>query len=190
MIKEPSWANAGWLVSDVASLLLPGNISLAAKAGKAAKNAAKKAFAPKKIGKTDTISSGGKKIQSKTGGKQNPGQKTNSNKGNAKPDYYVSPNGSAIPAKKNEFNNNLSKMKDESNNKWTGTDSIGPIRVQVHKAHPDRPDFTGPRNPDHIVDHITLERRKYGSTGAWGKGLNDSGFRNKITIPQSMLRLK
>ena len=52
MIKEPSWANAGWLASDLVSLILPGNISLAAKAGKAAKNAAKKAFAPKKIGKT------------------------------------------------------------------------------------------------------------------------------------------
>ena len=70
-------------------MFLPGNISLADKAGKAAKNAAKKAFAPKKIGKTDSISSGGKKIQSKTGGKQNPGQKTNSNKGKGNPDIEV-----------------------------------------------------------------------------------------------------
>ncbi|MBL1230957.1 hypothetical protein IW492_17155 [Enterococcus sp. BWB1-3] len=94
-------------------------------------------------------------------------------------DFYVTPSGDAIPSTKDEFFDNLSKLKEE-NGKYIGEGTEGPVRIRVDDAHPQKPNFTGPSNPDHVVDHIHIEHRKNGDTGPWG--------RDKVTIPQDMLK--
>ncbi len=72
-------------------------------------------------------------------------------------DYYVTASGDAIPATKNGFNSNLSKMECK-NGKYYGVDSKGPLRVRVEKHLP-TPGYTGPYNPYHCEEHFHIDRR-------------------------------
>jgi hypothetical protein len=51
--------------------------------------------------------------------------------------------------------------------KFLGSDSQGPLRVRVDKAHPTDPGFTGTPDPMHSVDHLHLERRENSMSGPW-----------------------
>lgn len=86
--------------------------------------------------------------------------------------FEVTPSGVAIPTDPKEVMSNLGQMKDVSTNpgssrKFTGTDSQGPVRVRVEKAHPADPNFKGRPDPLHTVDHMHIDRRSNGATGAW-----------------------
>ena len=86
--------------------------------------------------------------------------------------FEVTESGVAIPTKSSELRDNLSKLDDvstspASSRKFTGTDSQGPIRVRVEKAHPADPNFTGPPDPLHTVDHLHLDRRRNIDSGPW-----------------------
>jgi RHS repeat-associated protein len=86
--------------------------------------------------------------------------------------FLVTPDGVAIPTNPEEVLGNMSKLKDVSTNpsssrKFTGTDSKGPIRVRIEKAHPEDPSFTGEPDPLHTVDHMHIDRRANGTTGPW-----------------------
>lgn len=86
--------------------------------------------------------------------------------------YEVTPSGVVIPKNPTELKSNLGKLTDKSTNpassrKFVGTDSQGPVRVRVEKAHPDNPNFTGTPDPLHTVDHMHIDRRANGQTGSW-----------------------
>ncbi len=83
-----------------------------------------------------------------------------------KVDFYVTPNGEAIPATLDGFNNNLSKL-EIVNGKYVGKDSRGPIRVISNDIHLDKPNFAGPSNPLHTKLHFYIERKAKGCTGVW-----------------------
>ena len=55
-----------------------------------------------------------------------------------KTDFYITPNGEAIPASLDGFNDNLSKL-DYQNGKYLGADSNGPIRIRTNEIHPSPP---------------------------------------------------
>jgi hypothetical protein len=86
--------------------------------------------------------------------------------------FQVTPDGVAIPTNPAELRSNLSRLEDVSTNpassgKFVGTDSNGPIRVRVEKAHPSDPNFTGTPDPLHTVDHLHIDRRKNVTSGPW-----------------------
>ena len=85
-----------------------------------------------------------------------------------KTDFYITPNGEAIPATLDRFNDNLSKL-DYENGKYVGADSNGPIRIRTNEIHLSDPNFTGVPNPLHTVPHFHIDRRANGLTGKWGK---------------------
>ncbi len=87
--------------------------------------------------------------------------------------FEVTESGVAIPTDSKELRSNLSQLNDVSTSpdksrKFTGTDSQGPVRVRVEKAHPEDPNFSGTPDPLHTVDHLHIDRRKNGETGKWG----------------------
>lgn len=81
-------------------------------------------------------------------------------------DFFVTPNGEAIPATLNGFNNNLLRL-DYQNGKYVGLDSLGPIRIRTNEIHLDNPNFTGLLNPLHSTPHFHIDRRLNGFTGRW-----------------------
>ena len=96
-----------------------------------------------------------------------------------KTDFYVTPQGEAVPATKQGFNYNLSKMT-EQNGKYIGQSSNGSVRVRVEEAHPNKPAFIGQESVDHNIPHIHIEYRQNGVSGPWGK--------DKTTFPQDWLK--
>ena len=70
LIKEPSWENVAWLASNFVPSPVP--ISMAFKAGKWVKNAAKAGTTPKNIGNTDVAFSGAKQVQAGTSRPESP----------------------------------------------------------------------------------------------------------------------
>lgn len=96
-----------------------------------------------------------------------------------KTDYYVTPAGDVVPASRAEFDNNLSYLS-QSGMKYTGETINGPVRVRVEEAHIATPGYSGPIDNDHLVNHVHVEHRQNGSTGAWGRGAN-----NNTSLPQS-----
>jgi len=87
--------------------------------------------------------------------------------------FQVTESGVAIPTDPAELKSNLAQLNETSTNpdasrKFVGTDSQGPLRVRVEKAHPEDPAFTGTPDPLHTVDHLHIDRRANGTTGAWG----------------------
>ena len=83
-------------------------------------------------------------------------------------DFYITPNGEAIPAARTDFDLNLSKL-DYENGKYLSTDSNGPIRIRTNEIHTNDLDFTGVANPYHIEPHFHIDRRMNGLTGKWRK---------------------
>lgn len=85
LIKEPSWANAGWLGLSIATSPIPFfNASLLRHGGKAVSSTAKSAKPKSTIGNTDRASSGGKSAQANTSSKQSPANNSTVNKGTDK----------------------------------------------------------------------------------------------------------
>jgi hypothetical protein len=87
--------------------------------------------------------------------------------------FVVTPSGVAVPTKPAELRANVATLSEVSTSpttsrKFTGVDSKGPLRVRVEKAHPEDPNFTGTPDPLHVVDHLHIDRRVNGLTGAWG----------------------
>ncbi|MCA1032993.1 RHS repeat-associated core domain-containing protein, partial [Bacillus timonensis] len=91
-------------------------------------------------------------------------------------DFYVTPKGEIVPATKEGFYNNLSKMNKE-NGKYYGSGSNGPVRVRVEGPHKSHNNIAKP-NPDHDVPHVHIEHRKNGIQGPWGEGaaINNTSF--------------
>lgn len=86
--------------------------------------------------------------------------------------FEVTSDGVAVPTSPKELESNMCCLTDKSTNpsasrKFVGEDSHGPIRVRIEKAHPDSPDYTGPIDPLHTVDHLHIDRRENGQTGGW-----------------------
>ena len=87
--------------------------------------------------------------------------------------FIVGPDGVAIPTDASALQRGLSLLQDTSTNpamsrKFVGADSSGlPIRVRIERAHPEDPNYSGPTDPIHIVDHLHLDRRANGMTGGW-----------------------
>jgi hypothetical protein len=92
-------------------------------------------------------------------------------------DFISTADGVLIPTNPDSLKDNLNKLEDVSGvvddssatRKFTGSDSDGPIRTRIEKSHGNNPDYTGPTNPDHNVDHLHIDRRKNGETGSWKK---------------------
>jgi hypothetical protein len=89
--------------------------------------------------------------------------------------FEVTPSGVAIPTSPAELKSNLGFLKEASTSpalsrKFVGTDSQGPIRVRIEKAHPADPNYTGVPDPLHTVDHLHIDRRANVQTGPWGSG--------------------
>lgn len=97
----------------------------------------------------------------------------------SKTDYYVTSRGDAVPSSKTKFEYNLTMMRN-TDGKYVGEASNGPVRVRIEGPHPLDENFNGDLGSDHFIDHIHIEHRKNGKTGQWGKGWN-----NKATIPLS-----
>ena len=87
--------------------------------------------------------------------------------GGSKADFFVTPNGEAIPATVDGFNSNLSKLENR-NGKHVGRDSYGPIRIRAYESHKANPNSTGIPSPYHTILHFHIDRRASGDTGAWG----------------------
>lgn len=88
--------------------------------------------------------------------------------------YQVTEGGTAIPNSPDELRQNLDLLQETSTagkenlaRKYNGTDTQGPVRVRVEKAHPSDPAYTGPPDPVHTVDHLHIDRRKNVKTGPW-----------------------
>ena len=96
-------------------------------------------------------------------------------------DFVVTPKGDVISTRTSEFNKNLLFM-DNISGKYVGEGSSGSIRVRVENAHGPTPGYVGNADNDHLIDHIHVEHRQNGNTGAWGKGEG-----NKISLPQSWI---
>ena len=86
-------------------------------------------------------------------------------------DFYVTPDGDAIPSTLSGFYDNLSKM-ENINGKYYGHDSRGPIRVRV-EIHENKPGFSGPSSPYHEVEHFHIDRRSKGDSGSWIERFTD-----------------
>ena len=83
-------------------------------------------------------------------------------------DYYITPDGDAIPSTLSEFNDNLSKLENH-NGKYYGQDANDyPVRIRVEIHDPD-PNFVGTKNPFHEVPHFHIDRRANNKTGKWIK---------------------
>ena len=82
-------------------------------------------------------------------------------------DFYITPNGEAIPATLKGFDDNLSKL-ELKNNKYYGNDSRGPVRIRVEKHDP-TPGYKGPDNPYHCNPHFHIDRKEKGSSGSFRK---------------------
>jgi len=99
-------------------------------------------------------------------------------------DFFVTPDGDAIPGDPGQLNENLDKLDDQStkpdtSRKFVGTDPNGdPVRVRVEKAHPSDPNFKGTPDPLHTTDHLHVDKRKKGKTGSWS-----SKFKIKFKWP-------
>jgi RHS repeat-associated protein len=96
----------------------------------------------------------------------------NAGKDANKPRFIVTPDGVAIPTNPDELKDGMNILQDVSTNpdtsrKFMGTDSRGPVRIRIEKAHPADPNFTGTPDPLHIVDHLHIDRRKNITTGPW-----------------------
>lgn len=86
-------------------------------------------------------------------------------------DFYVTPDGSAIPSTLSNFNYNLSKM-ENINGKYYGHDSRGPVRVRV-EMHEKKLGFNGPLNPYHEIPHFHIDRKSKGTSGSWIEKFTD-----------------
>lgn len=87
--------------------------------------------------------------------------------------FMVTESGVSIPTNPAELKSNLSQLTESSTNpatsrKFVGSDSQGPLRVRVERAHPPDPNFRGTPDPLHTVDHLHIDRRANGLTGSWG----------------------
>ena len=83
-------------------------------------------------------------------------------------DFYVTPNGEAIPSSLDGVNYNLSKL-DYQDGKYIGVDSNGPIRIRTNEIHDNNPGFVGVPDPFHTEPHFHIDRRKNGTSGKWIK---------------------
>ena len=92
-------------------------------------------------------------------------------------DFYITPNGEAIPATLDGFNDNLSRL-DHQNGKYIGVDSNGPVRIRPNEIHDSDPNFAGVPSLFHTVRHFHIDRRANGLTGKWV---------NTFTGPMEML---
>ena len=86
-------------------------------------------------------------------------------------DFYVTPDGDAIPSTLSNFNYNLSKM-ENINGKYYGHDSRGPVRVRVEK-HEKKLGFNGPLNPYHEIPHFHIDRKSKETSGSWVEKFTD-----------------
>lgn len=86
-------------------------------------------------------------------------------------DFYVTPDGDAIPSTLLGFNNNLSKM-DNINGKYYGYDSRGPVRIRV-EMHGKKLGYKGPINPYHEVPHFHIDRKIKVTSGSWVEKFTD-----------------
>ena len=147
-----AWASLG---ADVASLVIPGftgggaivkavtkadDVADAVKTVKTVKKVSKAA----NIAKTVDNYSDAAKIVNKT-------------------DFFVTPMGDAIPATRQGFYDNLSKM-ELKGGKYYGTDSRGRMRVRVEQ-HTDNPNSKAPYNPFHSQPHFHIDRPKNITSG-------------------------
>ena len=80
-----------------------------------------------------------------------------------KTDFFVTPMGDAIPATRQGFYNNLSKM-ELKGGKYYGIDSRGKMRVRVEQ-HTDNPASKAPYNPFHSQPHFHIDRKEKIFTG-------------------------
>ena len=102
-------------------------------------------------------------------------------------DFYVTPQGDAIPGTKAGLERNLSMMKKSTNGanvKYIGTNSAGvQMRVRPEGIHPPTDVAAHKKNPYHEVPHIHFEYKKNIFTGGWG-----DGFGNNHILPQSWFK--
>jgi hypothetical protein len=85
----------------------------------------------------------------------------------------VTESGVAIPTDAAELRANMQLLQETSTSpatarKFLGSDSQGPIRVRIERAHPEVPGYTGPKDPLHTVDHLHVDRRANITKGPWG----------------------
>ncbi|MEN6471527.1 MAG: hypothetical protein ABFC62_08675 [Clostridiaceae bacterium] len=98
-------------------------------------------------------------------------------------DFYVTPQGDAIPGTEAGYKNNLSMM-ENANGKYVGEGSNGvPVRVRVEGVHPPTNVSALKLNPYHEVPHIHVEYKQNIFTGGWGAG---SGSNH--TLPQNRFK--
>ena len=102
-------------------------------------------------------------------------------------DFYVTPQGDAIPGTKAGLERNLSMMQKSTNGanvKYIGTNSAGvQMRVRPEGIHPPTDVAAHKKNPYHEVPHIHFEYKKNIFTGGWG-----DGFGNNHILPQSWFK--
>jgi RHS repeat-associated protein len=90
-------------------------------------------------------------------------------------DFVVDSRGTAIPTDAARLRSGLEDsgaFQDTSTNpaisrKFVGMDDGDPIRIRVEKGHFDDPNYTGPNDPLHTIDHLHVELRANGATGPW-----------------------
>ena len=83
-------------------------------------------------------------------------------------DYYITPDGDAIPSTLSGFNDNLSKLENRDG-KYYGTDIHDyPVRIRV-EIHDHDPNFVGKKSPFHEVPHFHIDRKANKKTGKWIK---------------------
>lgn len=83
-------------------------------------------------------------------------------------DYFVTPDGDAVPSTLSGFNENLSKLQ-YKDGKYYGIDGNNePVRIRV-EMHDANPNYTGKKNPFHEVPHFHIDRKANKSTGKWLK---------------------
>jgi len=88
-------------------------------------------------------------------------------------DFYVTPQGDAIPMNKVEFNRNLSYLENRGG-KYVGQSSNGnQMRIRIESPHTSI-NPAAPQNQFHDVSHIHIEYRKNGLTGGWGEGIGNN----------------
>jgi hypothetical protein len=90
-------------------------------------------------------------------------------------DFIVDSRGTAIPTDPARLRAGLedsgaftdASTSPATSRKFVGTDEGEPIRIRVERGHPEDPNYTGPRDPLHAVDHLHVDRRANGATGPW-----------------------
>ncbi len=83
-------------------------------------------------------------------------------------DYYITPDGDAIPSTLSGFNDNLSKLENRDG-KYYGTDIHDyPVRIRV-EIHDHDPNFVGKKSPFHEVPHFHIDRKAKKTSGKWIK---------------------